>query len=198
MRIPLKLAFALAFVVPTQIRAQQPATKVVDFGTEIQPILTKNCKACHQGGAAPAGLRMDSPAALLQGSISGKVVIAGHAQESLLVKKITNQSGLGMPPSGPLSDDQIAVIVSWIDQGAKIPDSLLGQQAPAAAHWAYVKPVRPAASDGEEHWVEPQSDRPVCPGAPRKGRPKSVPGSLEGDVDSPSEPGLERSASDSR
>jgi hypothetical protein len=125
-----------------QVRSQQP--KVVDFGADIQPILTSNCKACHQGGAAPAGLRLDSAAALLEGSISGKIVVAGRAQDSLLVKKITNKSGVGMPPSGPLSEDKIALIVSWIDQGAKIPDTLLAQQRPAPAHWAYIKPVRQA------------------------------------------------------
>src|SRR5579862_8907717 len=143
MRLLLKTACVSAFAALTLVRSQQLETKTVDFGVDIQPIFAKNCQGCHQGGAAPAGLRMDSPAALLQGSISGKVIVAGRAQESLLVKKITSKSGVGMPPSGPLAADQIALIVAWINQGAKIPESLLAQRTPAATHWAYVKPVRP-------------------------------------------------------
>ena len=143
MRTSLRILCALAFLVATQMRSQQPA-KVVDFRSDIQPILAKNCMGCHQGGAAPADLRMDSPAALLKGSISGKVIVAGHAQESLLVKRITNKTGVGMPPTGPLSDDQIALIVTWIDQGAQIPEALLTGQAPAPKHWSYAKAVRPA------------------------------------------------------
>jgi hypothetical protein len=144
MRLQIKIVCALAFVVSTQLPAQQTATKAVDFAADIQPILSSNCKACHQGGAAPASLRLDSPAGLLQGSISGKIIVPGNAQDSLLVLKITNKSGVGMPPSGPLSEDKIALITAWIDQGAKIPESLLTQKTPAATHWSYIKPVRPA------------------------------------------------------
>jgi len=44
MRTSLRIICVLAFVVTTQIRSQQPA-KVVDFRSDIQPILAKNCMA---------------------------------------------------------------------------------------------------------------------------------------------------------
>jgi len=84
------------------------------------------------------------------------VIVAGHAQESLLVKRITNKTGVGMPPTGPLSDDQIALIVTWIDQGAQIPEAMLTRQGPAPTHWSYAKPGARGASRCEEHGVEPQ------------------------------------------
>jgi mono/diheme cytochrome c family protein len=117
--LPMLLFLTLA----AQIRSQQTANKPVEFRTDIEPILAKNCQSCHNGGAAPADLRLDSPAAILQGSITGKVIVPGKAAESLLVQRISSKTGVGMPPSGPLSDDQIALITAWINQGAKIDDA---------------------------------------------------------------------------
>ena len=140
------LLVALALVLGAgRVRSQQPPARPVDFATDIGPILAKNCQGCHQGGAAPAGLRLDSPVALLQGSISGKVIVPGNATESLLVRRISDKSGVRMPPIGqPLSDANISLIREWVDQGAKIPEALLTGQPASPKHWAYIKPVRPA------------------------------------------------------
>ena len=73
-----RIVLLLAIVIPVlQIWSQQAADTGVVFSTQIQPILTRNCQGCHQGGAAPADLRLDSAAGLLKGSVSGKVVVAG-------------------------------------------------------------------------------------------------------------------------
>jgi len=136
----LLLVLSLLGVPTALMRSQQPA-KTVDFDADIRPILSKNCQGCHQGGAPPADLRLDSPSGVLTGSISGKVVVPGKASESLLVKRITNKTGVAMPPTGrPLAESDIALITAWIDQGAKMPVAV---QAAAPKHWAYVKSVRP-------------------------------------------------------
>ena len=123
---------------------QQPAETAVVFSTQIQPILARNCQGCHQGGAAPADLHLDSVAGVLQGSVSGKVIIPSKSSESLLYQRISDKTGVGMPPTGrSLPDAEIALIRTWIDQGAKVDAAALaGGQKPK--HWAYVKPVRPA------------------------------------------------------
>jgi mono/diheme cytochrome c family protein len=143
----MRVIFGLALLLPlAQVRSQQPAAGTVDYAREIQPILTKNCQSCHQGGAAPASLRLDSAAGLMEGSVSGKVIVSGKSGESLLVQRIAEASGLRMPLNGqPLSVEDIARIRTWIDQGARIPEALLtAAKAPAPKHWAYLKPVRPA------------------------------------------------------
>ena len=101
-----------------QLHAQQPAN-TVDFSKQVQPILDTNCIGCHKGSSAPANLRLDSPAGVLIGSDSGKVVIPGNSKDSLLAQRISDTNGNQMPPNGPLSKDLIATIVNWIDQGAK-------------------------------------------------------------------------------
>jgi hypothetical protein len=120
MNTAVRVIAILTLFLPSAVRSQQAVSKPVDFQADIQPILAKNCQGCHQGGAAPAGLKLDTGAAVLSGSISGKVIIPGNAAQSLLVQRITAKTGVGMPPSGPLSDDQIALITAWVNQGAKI------------------------------------------------------------------------------
>ena len=93
--------------------AQKP-----DFGKDILPILEANCKACHVGGNPPANLRLDSADGIQSGSYSGKVVVAGNAQDSLLVKRIVAKE---MPPGKPLADTDIAKITAWVNDGAKLP-----------------------------------------------------------------------------
>jgi hypothetical protein len=138
-----KVAFVVAVLAAYEVRSQPAVEKDVDFA-EIQPILAQRCQGCHQGGAAPADLRINTPAALLQGGISGKVIIPGNAAESLLIKRISEKQGVRMPPTGePLSDAQIALIRRWINEGAKVPaaaraDLFTAQVQPILASACYV------------------------------------------------------------
>jgi mono/diheme cytochrome c family protein len=110
--VPILLAAA------TQAPAQGPAAPV-DYAKQVQPIFNNNCTLCHKGGSAPAGLRLDSAAGLFAGSQTGKVVIGGNSKDSMLVKRITDDTGNQMPPTGPLSKEEIATIVNWVDQGTR-------------------------------------------------------------------------------
>jgi hypothetical protein len=121
--------FILLAVTAVNLAAQQPA---VDFNKQVQPILTENCTGCHKGGSAPAGLHLDTAAGLMKGSSSGGVIVPGKSQDSLLVQRISDTSGGQMPPSGPLSKDQIKIITDWVDQGAKADVGPIQASAPAA------------------------------------------------------------------
>src|SRR5579863_10024465 len=91
----------------------------VEFGKQVQPIFDSNCIMCHKGAGAPAGLQLDSAANVMKGSASGGVIVPGKSKDSLLVERISDTTGNQMPPTGPLSKDQIKVITDWVDQGAK-------------------------------------------------------------------------------
>ncbi len=119
--------------------------RAIDFVNEIQPIFTASCYPCHGPQTQMAQLRLDSKLLALQGGISGRVIIPGNSQNSLLIQRIL---GVGdkarMPLEGkPLSGQQIAQIRTWIDQGAHWPDQASVANARIADHWAYVKPMRP-------------------------------------------------------
>jgi mono/diheme cytochrome c family protein len=116
-----RIAFLLMWLtVAPRLPSQPPADRAVSFYNDIQPLLIKNCQSCHSGTGAEAGLHLDSPEGVLNGSESQKVVIAGDSKRSVLVQRISDKSGNGMPPPGPISDEDIALIVAWIDQGAKV------------------------------------------------------------------------------
>jgi len=83
-------------------------------------LLAERCVMCHQGEAAPLGLRLDSLDGLLAGSRNGPVVKPGDAAGSELVRRLRGQSQPRMPLTGPpfLSDAEIASVEMWIAAGA--------------------------------------------------------------------------------
>src|SRR5262245_26136725 len=92
----------------------------VDFTKDIRPILESRCIACHGQEQQKNGLRLDSRAGALAGGDGGKVNVPGKSAESPLFQRVTSRDkSERMPPTGdPLSPAQIALLKSWIDQGA--------------------------------------------------------------------------------
>ena len=98
--------------------------------SDVSAILNARCIVCHQGEAAPLGLRLDGHAALMRGSSRGPVVRPGDARGSEIVKRVRGESQPRMPLTGPpwLSDGEIATLEQWIAAGAPA-----GEPAPATA-----------------------------------------------------------------
>jgi mono/diheme cytochrome c family protein len=95
----------------------------INFNRDIRPIFEAHCIKCHGPEKPQAGLRLDSEAAVLRGSISGKIVVAGRGAESLLVKRLLGSNGVPPMPLGsdPLHKNQIDIVRTWIDQMASEP-----------------------------------------------------------------------------
>ena len=68
-------------------------------------------------------LRLDSRAGVLKGGETGAIVVPGNSEQSLIVRRLLGLDGEDrMPKDGdPLPAAQIALIRSWIDQGAIWP-----------------------------------------------------------------------------
>ncbi len=122
-----------------------PAAAPVDFIRDIQPIFKQNCYACHGPGKTSGRLRLDSSVAVIEGGISGKAIVPGNSKQSLLVARLLGQNHMPRMPlaSEPLTQQQIALIAAWIDQGAKGADEASASTTKIERHWAYLKPVRP-------------------------------------------------------
>lgn len=123
------LRLFFAFIIGAIVLAAAPG---VDFNRQVRPILSDACFHCH--GPDPAtrmvNLRLDTE----EGARA--VITPGNSAESKLVARITHEKRpLRMPPptSGlTLTDQQIATLKKWIDEGAKWDE-----------HWSYRKPQRP-------------------------------------------------------
>jgi len=109
------------------------AVETVQFNRDIRPILADHCFHCHGPDSASrkAELRLDEEAAMRE------VVEAGDAAASELIARIPHTDReQRMPPADaeqPLSQDEIALLTRWVEQGAKWEK-----------HWAFVPPAVPA------------------------------------------------------
>jgi len=133
------LCFGLAGALSAAESPSKSSTSI-DFQKEIRPLLESRCYECHGPQKQKSGLRLDRKSSALQGGDSGKpAVLPGKSGDSILVQKITSKDPDEiMPPKGEkLSATEVALIKSWIDQGAVWPDEMTKK------HWAYVTPVRP-------------------------------------------------------
>jgi mono/diheme cytochrome c family protein len=152
--MPLFVAVALITVATLAVASSDSATPAVpaspdkvDFARDIEPILA-TCFECHGEKRRRGGLRLDLPDAARKGGNSGPVMVAGKGDESLLLHRVRGEGNQKRMPLNrdPLTDEQIALLKAWIDQGADYPASP-GRQATAdqeEKHWSYVPPTRPS------------------------------------------------------
>jgi hypothetical protein len=87
----------------------------------VQPILDSNCLSCHSGAKIKGGLQLDTYAHLMDGGSEGEVINPGHADISVLLKRISlpSEHPKFMPSEGkPLAAKDIAWIKAWVQQGA--------------------------------------------------------------------------------
>ena len=116
-RAPVKIAFryiGLSSWIGAHLLAQP-----VSYSHDVHPILAQRCLSCHTGSSAQGGLSLESGEALLRGGVSGAAIVPGATTESLLVQRISGALPPRMPFGGePLSAGEMAVIETWIDQGA--------------------------------------------------------------------------------
>lgn len=112
--------------------ANADATPVYD--SLIQPLLTARCGACHDADRKKGGLVLTSIEGLLAGGRQGKVIVAGRADDSELIIRLTLPPGHtdAMPPDRALPVSEVAMIRWWIDQGASKEITLATIARPAA------------------------------------------------------------------
>src|SRR5215467_8982985 len=93
----------------------QSVQKQVTFTKDVAPILQERCQACHHPGTfAPMSLMTYEDARPWAKSIKEKVLMREmppwHIDKNVGVQRFSNDISL--------SDEQIAVIVKWVDSGA--------------------------------------------------------------------------------
>jgi len=97
------------------------------FEKKIRPVLAESCFECHSTSSkkVKGGLLLDSREGLLKGGENGPAVVAGKADESLLIKAIRyTDKDLQMPPKDKkLADSVIADFEKWVAMGATYPET---------------------------------------------------------------------------
>lgn len=106
----------------------------VSFADDVQPIFDAYCVECHDRsaeGSAASGFSLQDYDSVMKGTKFGPVVIAKNSPSSALYLVVAHKTEpeIHMPPhhkdawaegrGTPLSDHQIEIIRTWIDQGAE-------------------------------------------------------------------------------
>ena len=105
-------------------KAKKSKPQTVSFKNDVFPIIKMYCMSCHaEEKMSPSELDMDTYDQIMKGGKHGPAIIPGHADSSLIIKKLglTPPFGDPMPMKRkePFSDDTLKIIKKWIDQGAK-------------------------------------------------------------------------------
>ena len=127
-------------LVPLTIALIQPSLGVPKGSggfKEVQQVFKAHCYSCHRGSQAAAGLDLSTLSGIAKGGISGKVLVPGKPDSSLLIKRIMGKGGMVQMPMGfaPLTEIQIKTLRAWISSGADLKSA-------ESRHWAYIPPKR--------------------------------------------------------
>ena len=127
----LRAALCVAFA--TAVLAGQSVDGVEFFEKKIRPLLADGCYACHsEKTVASGGLKLDTKEGVLKGGGRGMAVVPGSPDSSLILRATSYEDAdIKMPPTGKLSDVQIADLRHWIEMGA--PDPRVEDADPADA-----------------------------------------------------------------
>lgn len=128
---------ALSLIVIATVGASQAAEKV-GFNSDIRPILSENCFACHGQDAKKrkADLRLDTEEGALTPIDGVSPIKPGEPMKSSVWQRVVTKDDedLMPPPKShkKLTDAQKAKLKLWIEQGAHYQ-----------RHWAFEAPVMP-------------------------------------------------------
>ncbi len=160
---------ALLFTLATAFAQTPSGANEEFFEMRIRPLFVNKCYACHTEERM-GGLQLDTAEHALKGGKSGAVIVPGDPAGSLMVKALHyDDARLKMPPTGRLTDSQIADVETWIKNGAVWPQTE-NAAAPVAApyvitaeqraFWSFrpiANPTPPAVHD--KKWAHSDIDR---------------------------------------
>jgi hypothetical protein len=97
-----------------------PASKKIDFATDIKAILDGRCLKCHSDEKPKSQFHLTSRQAALHGGEHGVDIVPGQSAKSPLIHYVSGLvEDMQMPPEGrgtPLTPEEIGLLRSWIDQ----------------------------------------------------------------------------------
>ena len=123
MRLFISMATIQAMLLQMAAQAADGAP-TPDYLKNVAPLLKKYCAGCHNAADKDGELAVDSFAELMRGGEHGPAVLPGDPESSRLIRLISGAAEPRMPPEGEPapSEGEIAVLVNWIEAGAKGPD----------------------------------------------------------------------------
>jgi len=149
------------------------AQALVNYQTQIRPIIEKHCLECHSQDKRKGGLSLATYEDALEGGRDGPVIRPGNGSGSLLIHRVRGDVEPQMPKDeDPLGAAQIALLRRWIDQGARLTPTSARAPQPWEAPLELTRPATPPITWRE--WSMPL-DRQVAAYLVRTPSPGSKP-----------------------
>src|SRR5215831_17911314 len=159
------MAVALAAAAATQTARIIAQTAQVTE-RDVLPILEKKCFQCHGDALKMGNLDLRTRASLLKGGDKGPAIIQGSADQSLLIHRVTGKVApkMPMPPMPALTDQELASLKDWINQGAVWTGTNTAVKQPASAS-AYTNYKEKVITEQDRKWWAFQ--KPVAQPVPK-------------------------------
>ena len=150
------------------------------FEKNVRPLLVAKCQMCHSAEVKTAELDLSSAEGFVKGGASGPLIDPDSPEHSALLKVVSYDEKLKMPPMGKLTDEEIATLTEWVNRGAHWPgadkvevvkhDKQVGFTAEQKEWWAFqpvADPAPPAVKDAA--WARTAADRFILARLEEKG-----------------------------
>ncbi len=136
--------FSVIPVISALSGSSASAQSLVDYQRQVRPIIEKHCLECHSQDKRKGGLSLATYEDALEGGRNGPVIRPGNGAGSLMIHRVRGDVEPQMPKDeDPLSAAQIALLRSWIDQGARLTPTSARAPQPWEAPLALTRPAVP-------------------------------------------------------
>lgn len=154
----LSLTLGMVLLAPTSADELSGAQRDF-FENRIRPALARYCFECHSAESEEVGgkLLLDTKHGLLKGGESGRIVMKGAPDDSLLIQAL-RWDGTEMPPEEKLPPSVLHDFEQWVLMGAPDPridepsDGEQPAETAAMQHWAFQPIQNPIPPQATSDW----------------------------------------------
>lgn len=108
------------------------------FERKIRPLLSARCAGCHNPKTRMGGVDLGTSEGL---AAAGRLIAPQDAEASRIYQVLTWSEKVKMPPTGKLSDAELATVREWINAGGVFPKEPPAAVTAGEKHWAF-QPVQ--------------------------------------------------------
>ncbi len=133
---------ASVFWLALATRAMAGNSATPNFQREIAPLLKNRCVRCHGPATTEAKLNLAVPSGVVRGGETGRAIVAGKPEKSLLWQRVAADE---MPEDDPLPADEKDLLRRWIEAGVPGLPTSVTEHPDGDEHWAFqiLRPVSP-------------------------------------------------------
>lgn len=121
----------------------QTASQLEVFEKNARPLFVQKCQLCHNAKMRSGGFDLSSPEGIKEAAAMGIFGKAAEPDKSPIIRALSYENSIRMPPQGKLSPETISAVREWVAAGAPSPAA-----TPSAGNALAGTGVRPVALRG--------------------------------------------------